>query len=137
MYNTHICSQHKLFHYRLEYTSRAPESASMCQILFAGRPIPRLPSDPHSVKQPEISLCVRVSPVSSSALPPSERSKFKRLSHAPSRRSTEIYRGVGRCENIIPLAEGHLKSTYMISQIIHLHDFNKRTMQRYFPLPAD
>lgn len=107
VYNTHICSQHKLFHYRLEYVSHAPESASMCQILFTGRPIPRLPSDPHSVKQSEISLCVRVFLVSSSALPPSERSKFKRLLRAPPRWSTEYFcvsRRVGRRENIIPHA---------------------------------
>ena len=48
--------------------TRARESASL-QILSAGGPIPRLTSDPHSVKQLEISLCPHHVPVSSSASP--------------------------------------------------------------------
>lgn len=113
MYNRHICSQHKHFHYCSKYISRAPESVSMCQILLASRPIPRLPSDPHSIKQPEISLCVRVFLIFSSALPSSESSKFKHLSHNRREFLCIMIINVGRCKNIIPLATKNASSLFI------------------------
>lgn len=125
MCNTHICSQHKHFHYRLKYTSRRRVYRCARFYLPAGRSrVYRLTRIPSS------SLKFR----SAFAYPPSFLPHYLPVSVASSNasrtrlRSTEIsvYHGVGRRE-IIPLTEGHLKSTYMISQIIHLHDFNERT----------
>jgi len=68
--------------------TRARESTSL-QILSTGGPIPRLTSDPHSVKQLEISLCPHhVSVFSSASLSGTQQPVCLRLSHLHSSLAT-------------------------------------------------